>query len=552
MKAKWKFIVILGLLTVIGMFIRLTDLSGVPVGIHGDEASVGYNAYSLIKTGRDQNNNFLPLTIDQWGDYRPAGYHYMTAFSVAVFGLNEFAVRFPAALIGILMIPLIGLLVNLIFENSSAGLLAAFAVMLSPWQTVVSRATSESIVSVFLTLAGTYLIIIAFKKNRLSKLLLFAGYGCFGLSLFFYHAARIFVPIYVLFLLFLQLRGYLSIKKSRLTVIAASAFVILLSIWLIFGFNGTRRAGLVSIISDNKLFLVLDEQIREDGGQPAYITRFFHNKLITGFFSFAENYFKHFSGNFLFISGGYPLRYTVPNSGSMLMPDLIFMAVGAYFMVFNFIKYRKYVYLIPLFWVLIGPIPSALTYEDLPNIQRSFYMLPGLLMTSGYGIYQFMKISKKLFLIMMVIYVFFSGVFFHNYFIHTSRHQTFVRPVSEKILAGKLDELSHRKIPVIMTTDGDNTQIFYLFFWKINPVYYHSLGVSRQTDLTKIMNLSFVAQPCPLINTTQVAEPTIFVNRWSCKPVKNATLQSEIKRPDGTEDYRIYSKDPLQNTDDKE
>ena len=71
-KLSWK----LGIIVLIALILRLYRLSDVPVGFHGDEASIGYNAYSLLKTAKDQNGNFLPLAIDQFGDFRPAGYRF--------------------------------------------------------------------------------------------------------------------------------------------------------------------------------------------------------------------------------------------------------------------------------------------------------------------------------------------------------------------------------------------------------------------------------------------------------------------------------------------
>ncbi|MCL4360317.1 hypothetical protein M1555_03640 [Patescibacteria group bacterium] len=73
MNARLRTQIILGCIILAGLAVRFFNLAGMPVGLHGDEVSIGYNAYSLLKTGRDQNGNFLPLAIDQFGDWRPAG-----------------------------------------------------------------------------------------------------------------------------------------------------------------------------------------------------------------------------------------------------------------------------------------------------------------------------------------------------------------------------------------------------------------------------------------------------------------------------------------------
>jgi len=66
----------------------------------------GYNAYSVLKTGRDEYGRFLPLTFESVGDFKNPFPIYSMIPSIAIFGLNEFSVRFPTALISTLSIPL--------------------------------------------------------------------------------------------------------------------------------------------------------------------------------------------------------------------------------------------------------------------------------------------------------------------------------------------------------------------------------------------------------------------------------------------------------------
>lgn len=81
--------------------LRLPQLDQVPNGFYSDEAAIGYDAYSILKTGRDHWGEHLPLFARSFGDYDEATYRYLVVPSVWLFGLNEFATRLPAALIGI-------------------------------------------------------------------------------------------------------------------------------------------------------------------------------------------------------------------------------------------------------------------------------------------------------------------------------------------------------------------------------------------------------------------------------------------------------------------
>jgi 4-amino-4-deoxy-L-arabinose transferase-like glycosyltransferase len=60
---------------------------------------------------------------------------------VAVFGLNEFAERFPAAFMGVLTVYLTYLLCRKLFERDgeAVGLIAALFLAVSPWHTHINR-----------------------------------------------------------------------------------------------------------------------------------------------------------------------------------------------------------------------------------------------------------------------------------------------------------------------------------------------------------------------------------------------------------------------------
>src|SRR3989338_4260655 len=98
---KLRVSVLLTIVVVLGSFLRLWQLGKNPPGFYSDEALYGYEAYSLLKTGRDQFGNFLPISIAGFGDYRPALYIYSTIPFIAIFGLTEFATRLPSAMFSI-------------------------------------------------------------------------------------------------------------------------------------------------------------------------------------------------------------------------------------------------------------------------------------------------------------------------------------------------------------------------------------------------------------------------------------------------------------------
>jgi len=97
-------IFLLFLIFFLGFILRFWQLGVNPPSLDWDEASLGYNAYSLFTTGKDEYGNPWPLSIRSFNDYKPPLYTYLTILPVALTGLNEFSTRFISALFGSLSV----------------------------------------------------------------------------------------------------------------------------------------------------------------------------------------------------------------------------------------------------------------------------------------------------------------------------------------------------------------------------------------------------------------------------------------------------------------
>src|SRR3989344_1271339 len=83
-------------------FLRFWKINEVPVSLFGDELDVGYQAYSILKTGKDYSGNFWPLHFHSLAEWRTPLYLYSSVPTVALFGISPLGVRLPAALFGVL------------------------------------------------------------------------------------------------------------------------------------------------------------------------------------------------------------------------------------------------------------------------------------------------------------------------------------------------------------------------------------------------------------------------------------------------------------------
>src|SRR3990167_8496580 len=93
------------LLIIVGASIlRLWQLGNVPISPDWDEVALGYNAYSILQTGKDEYGEFMPIILRSFDDYKPALYAYCIIPFIKLFGLSTFSIRLPSAITGVLMI----------------------------------------------------------------------------------------------------------------------------------------------------------------------------------------------------------------------------------------------------------------------------------------------------------------------------------------------------------------------------------------------------------------------------------------------------------------
>ena len=57
---KWKILLLAGIV-LLAFFLRFYKVTEIPPSLNWDEVSIGYNAYSILKTGRDEWGVFLPI-----------------------------------------------------------------------------------------------------------------------------------------------------------------------------------------------------------------------------------------------------------------------------------------------------------------------------------------------------------------------------------------------------------------------------------------------------------------------------------------------------------
>ena len=203
-KIGFRKLLLVVLILILAFALRVIALGDFPAGFTADEAVQGYTAYSILKTGRDEWGEFLPLNPRSFGDFKPPLYTYLTIPSVAIFGLSEFSVRLPSAILGVFAILAAYLLAKELFKKEKLALLAALFLAISPWHLGFSRSAVEANLTAFFFPLGLYFYLKGLKN---SKHFLFAALF-WGLNLYTYHSARFFTLVFAFFIIWRDRRKF--------------------------------------------------------------------------------------------------------------------------------------------------------------------------------------------------------------------------------------------------------------------------------------------------------------------------------------------------------
>ncbi|MBD3250807.1 MAG: phospholipid carrier-dependent glycosyltransferase, partial [Candidatus Pacebacteria bacterium] len=177
---------ILACLILVAFGVRFAGQPRIPYGFHRDEASIGYSAYSLLKTSRDEWGKLFPLHFRALGDYPPGAYQYLTVLSMSLAGPTQLAVRLPAIVLGSLLVGVIYWFVYQITRQQKLGLLASGLSVFSPWFVVQSRASSEAIPALLFSLVGLIFYSQFFQRLKIKYLLAMTGF--YLLALYSYNS----------------------------------------------------------------------------------------------------------------------------------------------------------------------------------------------------------------------------------------------------------------------------------------------------------------------------------------------------------------------------
>lgn len=442
-----KFIPVF-LILVLGLILRVYNLSDRPLGFTWDEAAIGYNAHSLLNSGRDEHGQIFPVVFKSFGDYKPGLYIYHAVPSVAILGLNEFSTRLPSAVSGTLLILLVYLLVRHLFADNRSAAFSALALAINPWAIHFSRGAWEANFALFLTTLGTVL----FVRGRYLLASIF-----FGLTFWTYQGSKLFTPLIILSLL-LVFRPQINLKSKIISLV----LLLLLLAPILAGLSTqSGRLKVFSVFSYTRQKATVTEILRQDNTPSMnFIYYLFHSEKLDQFRGVANRYLNYFSPRFLFIEGNWSdlRQQAAPFYGNFHLGEILTLIIGLALL----LKTNRKPSLFILAWLVLAPIPAALSRDIITSVRSLPLVLP-LSIASGFGLAWLFKYHRlRLVLVLALIG---SLVYFLDlYFVHAPKYSAAEWLSAYKPAMQILNQQGHNYSRIVFTQKLGQPYIFVLFY----------------------------------------------------------------------------------------
>jgi 4-amino-4-deoxy-L-arabinose transferase-like glycosyltransferase len=521
--------------TLIAGALRFSSLGAVPVSLYCDEAFHGYEAWSLLETGRDSRGVPLPFFFDIFGKgWGEPLYIYLTVPAVWMLGLTPAACRFVAALAGTLAVPLTGLMTASLLSSrrspppgdrlaGPAGVAAAFLMAISPWSFHLSRVGFQASLLPPLLAAGFWLAARSLPdlprgRLHLSGRSLAAAGVALGLCLYTYTVSRLEMPLLVGGFAWFFRR---ELKASPRVALIALLIVALLAI-PIFGFSLTERGR--QRFSDVSILSAPDVERSGLGGTVIRV---------------AGNYLSYYSPAFLLTDGDPNLRHSIRGHGILHPHDLILLVVGALVCVAGGGGGGGFL----LWWLAVFPAAASLTIDPRHAVraicgQPGLYALAGVGAAWMWGMLRAQTAPARLWLaragvaVALTAALLSTGRYFRDYFIEYPVYSGPWWQYGLKETYDYTESVAAGHDSIYITRNEDYPWIHLLFYRAIDPRQYQA---HRLTRTPYLFDQEVFYKGARIPNR---ANP-IFVWKPDEVPEAGVEVRKVIKYPDGSDAFVI-------------
>ncbi len=465
------------LILALAAILRLWGLGTNPPHLTNDEAALGYNAYSILKTARDEHGEFLPIIFKSFGDWKPGLYIYATVPFVATLGLNEFSTRAASALSGVLAVLLVYLIGQSLFTRRIA-LLNALFLTVSPWHLQFSRGAWEANFSLTLLLFGIYFFLQAVVQK--SKYIYLSALF-FALTLWAYQGAKLSSFLVLIMLLLTFRKEILSFPRKIIIIAFLIGVVVALPVIFSLLFGKTGRLEVYSVFSYPRSEEYIQEILKQENvtkDSLQYVL--YHPEPLNFLRGVMGRWMNHYSGRFLLFEGDWSSpRHGVPETGVLLFADAIMLLLGLIALIR--LKNRRVIMFVIL-WLLSAPLPSALSRDSIHAVRSLNMVIPLVFILALGGNYLLQNLQAKrmwqkgLWLGLVALYLFSFSYYLDQYWGHAPKKYSEYWHYGYKQLVEKLKPLQTKYTDIVIQQSYAQPYIFFLFYNQYDPVKYQTVS----------------------------------------------------------------------------
>lgn len=478
-----NYLILTGII-IAAFFFRFFILPSVPPSASLDEASIGYNAYSILKTGADEYGNKFPILLRAYDDWRPALYVYLVIPFIKFLGPNVLSVRLPSVILSVLTVVASYYLVTEIFRKSGYkykyALITAFLLAISPWHIYISRLGHEANVAFSFGIFGILFFLKFINDADKKKVYIYASSVFLVLSFYAYQSEKVFIPLLVILLTIIYLKTLLICKKMVLGAFFLGLIILLPVLWQTLSPQGLARfSGTSAFQGNDPLYAQSAKDLLRYKEKQNLIGEILSNRRFVPLRIFTVNYLSHFNPTWLFGNRGDD-QFKAPGFGLMYVWEFPLIVLG----IFLLTREKNWKIKTLIFgWLLISPIAASIATQA-PHAMRSYNFLPvWQIFSSLFLVWIFNKVINcrlkmtAVFLLATLV----AGsvaVFYKQYFLVFPKEQSssFQYTLSKAVTYVLSRENNYSKIVFSNKDNLYQSYMFFLFYSKYDPFLYQKQG----------------------------------------------------------------------------
>lgn len=454
-----------------------------------------------------------------------------------IFGLNAFGIRSASAIYGAIFV-LVAYYFGKNVISVKVGLISALISAFLPSYFLLSRIghTHIQLVLILTTLSLALLTKAKSTKSIIISLipLILASYTYFSLL--------VITPLFVSLIFIYIFRGSAKkiISHSWLLLVV---FLVILGIAVRYQVFDHKSRGMDLLISnDVNTYAVSDE--KRGLIMNMKIAPFVYNKISANVDIFVKNYLSFISPDWLFLKGDSILRHSTNTVGTLYPFLLPFLLYGIYhFYRFGSPHLRLYITL----WLLIAPIPAAITKDGGGYLLRAVTMVPVLVLWSAIGL---SKTKTKWLPIVCLVAMYSIGRFFIEY------HFVYPTQAFHSFEYGFKDiaqfQLENKNASLLLVWQGYNPDLLFRTFQNVSPDAFFRppqqfiLGETEFFMTSKNLVFSAVKSTADLAefqakyDFEYLVVPDPYFFKFSPSVEQKKRLVKEIMYPNQTVAFSIY------------